>query len=260
MKRIIQILLILIPLNVFATKQIEDILIYKGDTLKMGTLIGLGDLGDSIFSAYDGSTACARNYIAEFTLIDKKIYLTNIFSCSYPYETINSNLSYIYGDRYVEGKVLMNWFNDTINVYGGKLVNHIGDLFIYEIQLSLFFDDGNLVNETKHNNYTFHRSIYTLEKDSLDEFIYTNIDWSKLPNHYNDTITVYIQMHRFSKNDSFNIRIIRCDKYAELKKELLVVLNKLPDWDEYYYFGKPHRASWAFPVRFSNEIRSKYAR
>jgi hypothetical protein len=91
MKRIYFILisiLLTIPIaRTFATSQIPDILIYKGDTLSifanpLEQLYDNDSIRPNFFDGKEGcmSTACWRGYEAEWIIIDDYLYLTGIYS------------------------------------------------------------------------------------------------------------------------------------------------------------------------------------
>ena len=90
MKRTLSIIILLVSTFGFATEQIPDILIWKNDTISLhsnplGSYSKLDDL--NLFGDKDAgySTACWRGYIAEWKIIDNKLYLSNIYSCDYFY-------------------------------------------------------------------------------------------------------------------------------------------------------------------------------
>jgi hypothetical protein len=102
MKRLINILILLIiPISGFANGRLaSDRLIWNGDTLKVFVfskpfeLLDLRNDIDSLRSKLFGdkeaelNTASWREYIAEWTIIENEIYLTNIFSLNYYHDSI----------------------------------------------------------------------------------------------------------------------------------------------------------------------------
>jgi len=127
-------LLLLIPFKLFGTAQIPDLLIYKGDTLALfscplsfypdNKLIN----PESLFGSKDCFyTACWRNYVATWEIINKKLYLTKIRNACYPTDMRNVAASYkvdvdqasigaefvdlkkLFPERYKKGKVKADW-------------------------------------------------------------------------------------------------------------------------------------------------------
>ena len=100
MKKAIALFAILIsPLFVFATAQMGDILIWKGDTSTifsnpLESRPDFDSLRKKLFGETEAPihTACWRGYIAEWTIIRDELYLTNVYSCNYKKNKIKADL------------------------------------------------------------------------------------------------------------------------------------------------------------------------
>lgn len=269
MKRLINLTIILFfPLALFATRQVGDKLIWNGDTLTIfSNPLELRSDIDSLRSILFGkkeegfSTACWRGYIAEWTMIKNEIYLTNITNCINDYST-KANLKAVFGDECKNGKVKAGWMSGEIIIPKGKLIHDFNSAYlsIYETEHVLIFNKGKLTGEKNYDNSKSYKSILTENQDSLQEFIYTNIDWHNIPDLKNDTLKVYVSLQSGATRKPENITIIRDADNELLNVEALRVIDLIPEWDVYYKLGEVLVMTWTIPVLFSEEKRKKYAR
>lgn len=270
MKRLINILILLIlPFLLFATAQAGDRLIWNGDTLNIfSNPLELRNDIDSLRSKLFGkkengfNTGCWRGYIAEWTIIENEIYLTNITSCINNYST-KSDLGAVFGAEYENGKVKANWMTGKIIIPKGEIIHEINDAYssIYETELVLTFDNGILTDQKTYDNSKSYKSRLTENQDSLQEFIYTNIDWHNIPDLKDEALKVYISVQTGGETSKpENITIIRGTDNKLLNQEALRVINLIPEWDVYYKRGEVFNVFWTIPVIFNEQRRKKYAR
>lgn len=267
MKRVVNILMVLIfPIVVFATGQEGDILIWDGDTLVIlsNPLELRGDidlLRPNIFGDQDAglTTACCRGYIAEWTLIDKEIFLTNIFSCTYYDDSIKSDLKTVFGPECVNGRVKATWFTGKVIIPKGKLIHYINDGYNYflETEQVLTFENGLLTAQKTYDNSRSYKSIFSIKPDSLPKFISKNIDWDKIPDLKEERVRVIVSIRSGETRKPDSIYIIRGSDNEILNQEALRVVNLIPEWDVYYRFGEARRMIWSIPVIFDEERRKK---
>ncbi|MFT5618275.1 MAG: hypothetical protein ACI85I_001507 [Arenicella sp.] len=269
MKKIINILIILIiPISGFATGQVGDKLIWNGDSLTVFSnplelLYDIDSLRPKLFGEKEAgvNTACWRGYIAEWTMIENDIYLTNIFSSNYYDDSIKSDLKAVFGAECENGKVKATWITGKILIPKSKLIHyvHIGYESFYETEQVLTFENGILTGKEEYNNSKSYESIFTEKQDSLHKFLYTNIEWGRIQNLKDEKVRVFIsiQSGRTRKPDS--VSIIRGSENEMLNKEALRVVNLIPEWDVYYRLGKVYRKKWTIPIVFNEQKRMKYA-
>ena len=270
MKRNVLILfsfLLILPLSKsFATGQIPDRLIYKGDTLSIfaNPLEQLYD-NDSLRPEFFGkteacmSTACWRGYQAEWEIIENHLYLTGIYSCCYSEDSIKADLKKLFGVALIDGKVKADWFTADIIAPQGKLLYyvHMGYGSLYEKELELQFKNGQLLGTKTYNNTKSKQSIYSQNSEKLNEFIYSNINWINLPKLDGQVIKVYVQ---FSANENGLIDSVEIMRGydAIFDKEACRVVKTIPEWDIYYRHEKHERMTWGLPIVFSEENKIKY--
>ena len=278
MKSIIKITLFLFfPLRLSGTAQIPDLIIYKGDTLLLYNcllefypneeLINPRNLFGSSGCFY---TACWRNYIATWEIIDNKLYLVEIKNACYPTKMKNVAASYktgaekdsiglefadlkiLFPDKYENGKIKADWVSEKLYSPQGKLLLyfHLGLESIYERELEFVIENGTLIETKLHDNSKTKKSKYTEDQNLLKEFIYSNIDNNNLPK--SDTIArlVFAQIISSNENgkiDSVNIIIGVNTLYDN---EVVRVIKSIPEWDVIYRHGEKINILWTIPVKF----------
>lgn len=269
MKRIINIFIaLIISISVFSTGQAGDILIWNGGKLTVFSnplelRNDIDSLRPKLFGEKNGgmNTACWREYIAEWTIIDNEIFLTNIYSCNYYEDSIKSDLKTVFGVEYNNGRVKATWLTGKILIPKGKLVHYIhsGYESFYETELVLTFKNGILKEQITYDNSKSYKSIYTENQDSLLNFIYNNIDWNNIPDLKDKKKRVLISIISGEIRKPDSVLIVRpCDNEI-LNQEALRVVSLLPEWDVYYKHGVVYRMKWFYPVIFDEQKRMRYA-
>ena len=260
MKRILSIIILLVSAFGFATEQIPDILIWKNDTISLhsnplGSYSKLDDL--NLFGDQDArySTACWRGYIAEWKIINSKLYLSNIYSCDYFYSEnkIKANLKKLFPTEYDNEMVLANWYSGKLSVPNGKLINK--ELKIYASEWILSLKKGKVIEEKKFYNSESHISIYTKNQDSLNDFISKNINWNNIPRLEKGIHKVYGLIKSGKSKTEFSVEIKSRTEYKELEKEALRILKLLPEFDFYIKAGEVLNVKYTIPIMFSENKR-----
>jgi hypothetical protein len=151
-------------LGAFATPQAPDKLIYKGDTLgvylklpnefykcdttiyeidtvpfeSINCLLNVNLFGDKKTC---WTTACGNGYWAGWEVIENQLYLTGIYSCCYYEDSIKADLTSLFKEKVIDGKVKADWVTGNfISLKGKRLFyNHDivngGGIFEYELEL-----------------------------------------------------------------------------------------------------------------------------
>ncbi|MFO8234638.1 MAG: hypothetical protein R6U04_04425, partial [Bacteroidales bacterium] len=207
------------------------------------------------------NTSCWSGYIADWTIIENEIYLTNIFSLNYSNDSIKSDLKTVFGAEYENGKVKATWISEQLVIPKGKLIHYLDKAYqFYESELALNFKNGKLVEKKVYDNTKSYKSIFTENQDSLQNFIYTNIDWKKVPDLKNEKVKVFINITSGETSKTASADIIRGSDNEMLNQEALRVVNLIPEWNVYYKRGEFYRIRWLVTVIFDEQKRMKYAR
>ena len=253
--------------GMFATPQIPDRLIYNGDTLSVylylpdefyntNQILTVNLFGDKKTCE---TTACGREYQATWEIIDKQLFLTGIYSCCYYEDNIKADLATLFKGKVIDGKVKADWVTTNTFFQAGKQIAFI-DFYIsiFEKDYEFEFKEGKLLNIKIYDNSKSRKSIYSQNQEKLVDFIYSNIDWNKLPISQK-RIRVIV---RFSANENGKIDKIEIFKGDNkiFNKEAIRVIKLIPDWDVFYFKGTHFRLPWNMSILFSEENRKKYGK
>lgn len=250
--------------QVLATSQVPDRLIYNKDTLSifanpLEQLSDIDSLRSKLFGDKKGcmTTACWREYFAEWTIIDNQLYLTGIFSCCYHEDNIKSDLQQLFGEKFINGKVKADWVTAKILSPQGKQLYyvHMGYESLYEKEVVYEIENGRLKGTTTYDNSKSKKVIYS-QDTTLLSFIYSNIKWEILPKQ-DKPVKVFVQ---FSANEEGRIDSVKIMRGFDVifDNEALRVVKSIPEWDVFYRRGQHERRAWNLPIVFSEENRQKY--
>ena len=141
------------------TAQIGDKIHYKGMRYSLSSEpLSAFLLKNKINKFNELNTACWRGYVAEWEVVDNKLYLVNIRFSYSPRKkvTVKTGDSLTEMDKLFPGqtKVHANWVSSTLIIKTGKLIEyiHMGYESIYEIDIYLKFENGELIEERIVNN------------------------------------------------------------------------------------------------------------
>ena len=261
--------------GIFATPQIPDKLIYKGDTLfvylRLPQKFYKADtepIGqwESIFKVNlfgnkktCNSTACGNGYQAKWEIIDNQLYLIGIYSCCYSQDSIKADLTLLFKEKVIDGKVKADWITGNIISQKGKILLYNHDMAtggIFEYELELHFEKGKLTKTILYDNRKSKQSEYSQNNEKLQKHIYSNINWNILPKQ-ETPVRVVVQ---FSANENGIIDDVKVvSGYNKIyDQEAIRVIKTIPEWDIYCSKGKILRKLWYMPIFFSEENRKKY--
>lgn len=253
---------LLTTFELFGTAQRPDILIYKGKKLEIFTnpLESYFNEGRSPMDLIKGgcmSTACWRGYVGIWKIIDDQLYLIELRSCCYEEDKIKGDLSEIFGDKYVNGKVHADWFSGELVIPKGKMLyyEHMGYASVYKKELNIKIDDGMITEIKKYDNSK--TRITYLNSDKLTKFIIQNLD-EKYLNSWNTDLKAYVDIK--STNGQVTSAEITTTNIPELSNELIRIVNKIDDWDILYRHGQEAELPWIYPIIINQDKIEKYSR
>jgi hypothetical protein len=131
LKRAVTLLILLLfYLNSYATTQAGDIIIMGKDTFALHTLPlksypQYEGISGHLFGEQQATfnTGCWRGYIAEWTVIDQELYLTNIYNCDYPHGN-KANLKILFKAQCINNKVKATWVTGNLWIPKGELIHY----------------------------------------------------------------------------------------------------------------------------------------
>lgn len=278
MKKILKILLFsLISMKVFGTAQIPDLIIYNGDTLSLYSCPLNSFPNQDLITPQRlfGSSgcffsACWRNYVATWEIVDFELFLREIRNACYPTsmrgveasaKSVEDNdsvgneyadLKVLFPQRYKDGKVRADWMDGELTIPQGKLLYYVHDGFesIYETEIELTIVKGKLIENKILDNSKTKKSKFTEDHKLLMEFIHNNIKPENLPD--SDTIKrrVYVEIISSDENGKIDsVKVVR--GVNELyDNEAIRVVKSIPEWDVIYRHGKIFHQVWTLPINF----------
>jgi hypothetical protein len=247
--------------SAFATRQIPDRLVFRGDTFLLFSypLEFLPEKSRQVRTLLPfTNTACWRGYVGYWQLSGQKLYLTGIVSCSSEKKDTVS-LSTLFGDQYQEEKVAANWFSGELVCAHGQLIRHFDDQSIYQAETVFQCNQGRITGKETFDNRKTTVSRYETEPEELRRFIYSHINWQNLPVLPTDsTVRVLVRIIGNSNGGSPNVILVK-SVGSLWDKEALRVIGLLPTWSANYRRGKFQPFAWHFPVLFSNANQILYS-
>ena len=259
--------LILILALVFAAQGVAcvqegDILIYKGDTTSIfygyplekhpdiKSLRGKMFNGECIFLS-----SCSREYVAEWTIVNDQLYLTEIYGCS----DIKADLASLFGEKYVDGKVKADWFTGSFGSSQGDFIATMGFDVVYEREADFYFENGELKNTQLYDNSKTKESKYS-DCETFEKYIYSNINWEIIPKRDSFVIiAVKLSANENGIIDEVEIEKGYNERYdQEVNKEIIRVVRTIPEWNVYFRRGNFKRMPYTMPIFFSEENRLRY--
>ena len=248
---------------VLGTPQIPDRLIHKGDTLAAflhlpNEFYKTDTLAVDLFGGKEAclTTACWRGYQAEWRIEEDQLYLIGIYSCCYRKDGIKADLSQLFKNKFKEGKVKADWVTEKVLSDRGKTIAYFQELHITEQNIEFEFVNGKLVNTVTYDNSKSRRSAYSQDAVKLKEFIYSNIDWDRIPLK-KETVKVLLRYSANEEGKVDDVKVLRGSE-DEFSQEAIRVVKLIPDWDVFYRKGKLVRIPWSVKVIFNEENRLKY--
>ena len=267
---LITLFIILGFVRAFATPQIPDRLIYNGDTIYVVLYLpdefyGVsGGLSVNLFDdkkVCGGSTwvtNCGRGYVSRWEIVENQLYLTGIYSCCYYQDSVKADLTSLFKERVIAGKVKADWVTGNIPFQKGKIITRIYTEPFYETDFEFEFSEGKLLYIKSYDNSKSRISFYSQNYEKLIDFLYSNIDWDKLPIP-EKRIRVFVKFSANEEGKVDRVEIMRGDDEI-FNQEAIRVVKLIPDWDVLYIRGNHYRLHQTIAFVFSEENRVKYGK
>lgn len=259
----------LIPVAGYSTAQQGDILIIKNDTLTLFSnpleqYPSIEQLRGKLFGNQkaSGNTGCWRGYVAEWRLVNERLYLTNIYNCEYGKDRFKADLNALFKGRSRHGIVVANWVTGDLWIPRGKQVHyvHLGYSSTYEKETKLSIKGGNLVNTINYSYSDSRETVYVRNPDSLSAFLNKHINWTKLPDLKGKPVKLMLSFQSGTTGYPDSVRVIwnkdslTLNEETIFKEEAKRVTSLLP-WGIYYKNGKVFHEAYVIPFFFTEEKR-----
>ena len=283
MNRLVILILLVITLSANGADSKSDILIWRGDTLRLlsdplalhPNYNKLSIIIDSLLvhedkainpEKYEAEEVEVLSFFAEWFVLENRLYLSNIFAEHD--KRVKVDLKHLFGEEVKSNLVSAAWVTDSLLVKKGKCIES-GCNPIFETETMLQFRDGLFISSKTYNNYIIHESKFAADPNPQHylDYIYSQINWKGLPDLKDHNIHVFIsvQPDYDGKIDS----IVSADTYmfdgAEINtdtnnifiKEGIRIARLVPDWDVIYHRGKI--ANRTLILIFDDNQKRRYA-
>ena len=171
----------------------------------------------------------------------------------FPSHTVD--LKELFGKEFQNNRVYADWFTGDLVTGKGKTLTHEFDIrFVTEEDVVFNILSGELIDSESFTNFVYISDLYK-DNDALREYIYSNIQWDKLPLNETDSLRIIAKFSssNFDKKVD-SVEIIRGG--AEIyEQELIHVLKSLPSWIVFFVQTKFIPFANIIPVvlRYSNK-------
>jgi len=262
----------------FGTAQIPDRIVYEGDTFSLhNTPLDMypGEGITNPYNLFESSgcffTGCWRNYVATWMIENNRLYLTEIKNACYPTEMTGAGTAYkseadsvgneyadlmaLFPDRYKNGRVLADWVNGELYAPYGDLLYYVHDGFrsIYENELQLNFEKGELLEVKEHDNSKTKKSIYNENYSLLWNFISSNIDPNMLLEADSIRHKVFVQIVSTNDIGAIDSVVVARGINEKYDQEAIRIIKLIPEWDVIYRHGQKVEKNWVITVDFSKK-------
>lgn len=204
--------------------------------------------------------ACWSGIRVTWIIEDNQLYLTGIYSSCYYEDSIKTDLTSLFREKVINGKVKADWVNSKVIAQNWKdYIFQCYDIFVFKKQLEFEFLGGKLLNVNFFDNSKSRRSTFSQDEKKRIDFIYTSIKWDNLPKQQ-EPIRVNT---RFSANEDGiidDVEIIGKNDNEIFNQEAIRVIKSIPDWDVIYLKGQLYRQYFSMPIVFSEENQKKYGK
>jgi len=213
-KKILFTALIFFHLGAFACEQVEDILIWKGDTLTLFSnplkqhedyaslrKIIMNEIERVAYlhelRASTLFTNCHKGYQAEWVILNDRIFLNNIYDCHN--KNIKVNLANIFPNTKIHEKIFASWIIGDLIVLQGEYftMKQLHYHSVYEVETVLSVENGLLKNvEVFHNRVAKRSEFFENAKfGEVVKFTHKQINWNNLPDLKNKSIIVNLSVN-----------------------------------------------------------------
>jgi len=219
-----------------------DLLIWENDTIQIQTfpLNSLSKFDQK--NLFDNKEVkpecwgCLKNYTAEWKIINRKLYLSNIYSFNFKKDSIKTDLNKLFPDKIKNNLILVDWYSGNLFVPKGEHIwmSQSPGFPIYESEWKLTFENGKLEKEDfKTGNY--YKSKYTQDTKYLVAYIDKHLDEQTKSKLKRKKISIFFKTGKSKNNFSISIKGLK-DKIVEGK--LIETLKTLPEFDYYFRHGE----------------------
>jgi len=245
-----------------ATNQVKDILVMNGDTLYLynSPLEQIHNISQKISNAVEKkyksevlSSGCWRGFKAKWIVKDSTLYLLEVKQCLTG-RNINKIVEQILGKKFKNGLLKADWVNG--HFWSGRNFAPIFQLYI-----SIFCNEVKLDLKNGHVYRVEEKNFKPCEycdKNKIEEFILSHINWSKLPEISNRKIELSAYVENDKEGRIINVKIERSSD-SRYDDEFLNAIRLLPCQAVYFNEGTFYDVGQTIELRIDENTKKKYA-
>ncbi|MFA7135655.1 MAG: energy transducer TonB [Bacteroidales bacterium] len=255
--------------SIFGTGQFWDCLIYKSDTLELINIplkqyLDTSQIKDcKMFNKMEYLNMISmKEYASTWKIENDSLYLLSI-KIKYTDSTKDTfkldyvDLNEILVGRYLNGKILADWFSGSLYSPIGKCVFSADEGLVtsYEKELELKIQNGIMIGENFLDNSKSRHNVYDTPPFFNGNYFNSLINWAIIPKIFDGDIRVVV---RYSANEDGiidDVRVLR-PRGDVFDSEAIRVVKMLPG-DVRIFHGQLSRQYWIIPVIFSESRRIK---
>ncbi len=251
--------------NLFATKQLSDLIIVNGDTLTLHTdplqpyLLDKKLEMNDFTKDFSRRSDCWKGYRVIWRVENNKLFLESIQSCDFEDDKKSADLEKIFHDKVNDGRVFADWYSDELWVPSGKKL-YTDAMYgtIRERDVIFSVEAGKIVNKKELKNNKTRISPYQSDPQKLRSFVNKKINWKSLGKISGRHIVV-VEISSDEKGKVSNAKIIQGSEDV-YKKEALRVVNSIPEWTVVFSRGRKLDLSWRVAIEFSDKLKKRNTR
>lgn len=264
-------LLVLIALLTFLShhEAAADNVILHGDTLRtiffspFDSYPGIVKLRERLQGYGSQCTEDNCSFLSTWKIIGGRLTLVKIQNCDCNEKKQKANLQRLFSDQLKDGVLRANWFTGEIWVTKDK-PNSWSGLFAasWPRETRLVVKNG-VVSSVKE--FVYPKLViteYFKNMDSLYQFIYTHLDWSKLHHLPTQSARLYFRFDQDTAGYLIHLKqdtmlrpsaILDAAEVAEIGRVM-----GLLQWPLYYHHGRPVTPFNGVDIMLGEDIRQKY--
>nr|WP_295929513.1 energy transducer TonB [uncultured Dyadobacter sp.] len=238
---------------------ISDYLIYGKDTIS---------LQEHLFESYAQGQAYRLSHLGKqytdnreriyWKIVGEQVKLMAVHSGQASKKQIDEELVMLFGKNLDSGPFPVHLSDRDLHGKSGRVICRGLDMFyIFEKEWEVDFRNGRLTRIEQFDNSKSRTSVFFTNTSLLVDFVYSTINWSKLPPLAGREGRVFVT---FSANDQGIVDRVEVLKSLDpvLDREAVRVVKLIPDWPVLYKRGTFSRFKYNLPITFTEEMRKKY--
>lgn len=247
-------------LSVFATPQVRDVLLWKGNKFYIFPFIDMNEVFDATefenlekIKTLNPPTSNHRGYSLGFEITNDSLFLVSVWDAKHNDVTMS-----VFGSR--NRKPMINYSDTLFLGYGKSFWDEAFWTPVYENEMTLVFQKG-VVQWVKDNKNKSNASPYTYNLQLFYEYVYSNIQWGSLNKELflpDKKTCVWFEIDSVAMIEETHV--YNSSGYNEFDEEVVRVLKSIPSFSRSFVCGKyiPHKYEYCFDFEEAKKYGINY--